>query len=96
MPEFRTDHVVPRGPLYYLTVLLENVAEAGHLLDAKSVARRFIRQHVLSVIAEIRAEWDEADDVPLDSEVSFRDRAYAQGCRAACDEIRARFEEAPR
>lgn len=51
----------------------------------------FVRSTILAAIDESRAQWDERDDVPLDSEASFRDRAYAQGFRDACDHIRARF-----
>lgn len=55
-------------------------------------AEYFLRSTVLRAINEVRSYWDEADDVPLDSEVAFRDRAYAQGFRAACDTVRTRFE----
>lgn len=47
---------------------------------------------ILAAIKDLRLDWDEADDVPLDSEVSFRDRAYAQGVRDACDQLRAKLQ----
>lgn len=53
---------------------------------------KFLRSTVLRAIDETRRDWDEADDPPLDSEVSFRDLAYAQGYRQACNDLRARFQ----
>lgn len=69
----------------------------GPLVDddgtvCSGVVRYFYDSTVLRAIDEARRDWDEADDPPLDSEVGFRDRAYAQGYRQACDDLLARFQ----